>query len=104
MAACTARLTHVRLCIARYDQAIELFEEIANSYVEKDLLKFSCKEFYLKVGQTQKAHIIKPDLACNPHSGFEMCFGFGSQHRCVLGGKLTHINLFVRSSAAYHQL
>lgn len=36
--------------IENYDRATELYEEIANGYVEKELLKFSCKEYYLKAG------------------------------------------------------
>ena len=36
--------------LEKYERSIELFEEIADAYVENDLLKFSCKEFYLKAG------------------------------------------------------
>lgn len=34
----------------QYDKALELFEKIADRMVDNNLLKFSCKEYYLKAG------------------------------------------------------
>jgi len=55
MAKANGKVAKLAAQLEKYDRAIELYEEIANSYVEKDLLKFSCKEFYLKAGLCQLA-------------------------------------------------
>jgi len=47
---CNTKVARLAAVLEKYDRAIELFEEIADAYVENDLLKFSCKEFYLKAG------------------------------------------------------
>lgn len=50
MAKANIKVAKLAAQLEKYERAIELFEEIANSYAENDLLKFSCKEFFLKAG------------------------------------------------------
>ena len=50
LAKCNTKVAKLAAVLEKYDRAIELFEEIADAYVENDLLKFSCKEYYLKAG------------------------------------------------------
>ena len=59
---CNSKVAALAAVLEKYDRAIELYEEIADAYVENDLLKFSCKEFYLKASLSDNSVTTSPPL------------------------------------------
>jgi alpha-soluble NSF attachment protein len=47
---CLLKVAHFAAQLEKYDKAIELFEQVANSSLDSNLLKWSVKEYFLKAG------------------------------------------------------
>jgi alpha-soluble NSF attachment protein len=79
---CLLKVAQYSAQLEKYDKAIEIFEQVAKNSLDNNLLKWSCKEYFLKSGLCYMASgdVVSAKRAVEKYQ--EMDVTFSSQREC----------------------
>jgi len=83
---CLLKVAHFEASLQNFHRAIEIFEEVANSSVSNNLLKYSVKEYFLKAGLCRLAEgdMVATKKAIERYSQLSSDFNGTREHKFLV--------------------